>query len=200
MTETELLAACRRNDRRAQRALFERYSPRLKAVAVRYVRQAETAEDVLAEAWVKAFTKLGDYSGEGSFEGWLRRIVVNECLMYLRRKRLPVAELSAAVVATEAVPARVTRGLEAADVGRLLATLPEGCRRVFDLYELDGFKHREIAELLEVSINTSKSQLILAKRKLREAYAALSRREGAGVRPLPHPRGGNSAPNVQHAH
>lgn len=199
MTDADLITACLRADRRAQRTLFERHSPRMKAVAMRYVQQAETAEDVLADAWVKAFTKLTNFSGEGSFEGWLRRIVVNECLMYLRKKRLPQAELSEAVVAREAVGARVTRGLEAADVGRLLATLPEGCRRVFDLYELDGFKHREIAELLEVSINTSKSQLILAKRKLREAYVALSQREGTRLRPLPRERGGGAPPIPHHA-
>ena len=166
---------------------------------MRYVRHAETAEDVLADAWVKIFTKLADFNAEGSFEGWLRRIVANESLMYLRKRRLATAELSEAVVATEAVPSRVTRELEAEDVSGLLATLPDGCRKVFSLYELDGFKHREIAELLEVSINTSKSQLILAKRKLREAYVALSRREGPRLRPVPGAPGGGAPNTLQHA-
>ena len=200
MTDAELIAACLRSERRAQRALFERYSPRLKSVALRYVRHDETAEDILADAWVKVFANLHQYSGDGAFEGWLRRIVANESLMYLRKRRLPTAELSDAVVAQEAIPARETRGLEATDVGALLATLPEGCRRVFSLYELDGFKHREIAELLEVSINTSKSQLILAKRKLREAYTALSRREGAHLRPLPKVATGGANKPLRHAY
>ena len=196
MTDAELVTACLRQDRRAQRALFERYGARLKAVAMRYVRHPETAEDILADAWIKIFGNLDKYSGEGSFEGWLRRVTANESLMYLRKRRLATAELSEAVVATEAVPAKVTHGLESADVDALLATLPEGCRRVFHLYEVDGFKHREIAELLEVSINTSKSQLILAKRKLREAYLALSRREGPRLRPVP---GGGSPKTPQYA-
>lgn len=196
MTDAELVSACLRQDRRAQRALFERYSPRLKAVALRYVKRPETAEDVLAEAWIKAFGKLGDYSGGGSLEGWLRRITINESLMHLRKRRLPTAELSDAVVAREPARARPTDGLESADVDAMLATLPEGCRRVFHLYEVDGFKHREIADLLEVSINTSKSQLILAKRKLREAYLALSRREGARLRPVP---GGGTPKTPQYA-
>ena len=201
MTDAELVSACLRQDRRAQRTLFERYSPRLKAVALRYVRHPETAEDVLAEAWIKIFTNLGKYTGDGSFEGWLRRITANESLMHLRKRRLATAELTAAVVATEAVPAKVTDRLESADVDGLLATLPEGCRRVFHLYEVDGFKHREIADLLEVSINTSKSQLILAKRKLREAYHALSRREGPRLRPVPDASaGGASAKTPQHAY
>ena len=154
-------------------------------MALRYVRQAETAEDVLAEAWIKAFAKLDTFSGEGSLEGWLRRITANEALMHLRRRRLPLAELSDAVVATEPAPVRVTRGLEQADVARLIDGLPDGCRVVFNMYELEGYKHREIAEALGVSINTSKSQLILAKRKLRAAYVALAAREGRGLRPTP---------------
>lgn len=187
-SDTQLLEACRASERWAQRALYERYAPRLFGVALRYVRQPATAEDVLAEAWIKAFGKLDTFSGEGSLEGWLRRIVTNEALMHLRKRRLPTAELSAAVEATEQAPVRVTRGLEQADVARLVDQLPEGCRVVFNMYELEGYKHREIAEALGVSINTSKSQLILAKRKLRAAYIALAAREGRGLRPTPAPQ------------
>ena len=188
LTDAALVTRCLAGERLAQRALYERYAPRLYAVAMRYVRQAETAEDVLAEAWVKVFTRLGDYSGSGSFEGWLRRVVANEALMHLRKRRLLTAELSEAVAARAPSTVRVTDGLEAADVARLLDTLPDGCRTVFNLYELEGLKHREIAEALGVSINTSKSQLILAKRRLREAYLALAAREGADLRPTPHTR------------
>ncbi len=185
MSDDELIHACLADDRRAQRALFDRYSPRLGAIAFRYVRQTELAEDVLAEAWIKIFKNLERFNHEGSFEGWLKRIVANESLMYLRKNRLPTAELSEAVVARAPADTRIGDELEQADVLTLLDQLPEGCRQIFGLYELDGFKHREIAELLQVSINTSKSQLILAKRKLREAYLALSRREGLGLRPIP---------------
>lgn len=186
-TDTQLLAACRASERWAQRALYERYAPRLLAVARRYVRQLEAAEDVMAEAWLKAFAKLDSFAGEGSLEGWLRRIVTNEALMHLRKRRLPTAELSPAVEATEPAPVRVTRGLEQADVARLVDQLPDGCRVVFNMYELEGYKHREIAEALGISINTSKSQLILAKRKLRAAYIALAAREGRALRAVPSP-------------
>ncbi len=185
MSDVELIHACLADDRRAQRTLFDRYAPRLNAVAFRYLRHAELAEDVLAEAWIKIFKNLDRFNHEGSFEGWLKRIVANESLMYLRKHRLPTAELSEAVVALAPSDARVGDGLEQEDVLTLLEVLPEGCRQIFGLYELDGFKHREIAELLSVSINTSKSQLILAKRKLREAYQILSRREGAHLRHVP---------------
>ncbi len=185
MTDNELITACIAADRRAQRQLFDRFAPRLKSVALRYMHQEQSAEDVLAEAWIKIFRGLASFSGEGSFEGWLRRIVANEALMQLRKGRLDIAELSDAVTDTTPTPVRIVDGLEQEDVLRLLGVLPEGCRIVFNLYELEGLKHREIAEELGVSINTSKSQLILAKRKLREAYQVLSRREGATLRPLP---------------
>ena len=187
MTDDQLIDACAAGERRAQRALFDRYGPRLLAVAQRYVRDIATAEDIAAEAWIKIFRHLGSFAREGSFEGWLRRIVANEALMYLRKNRLALAELSEAVVAkaTAPPPVRVADALEQADVARLLDTLPDGCRAVFNLYELEGLKHREIAEALGVSINTSKSQLILAKRKLREAYVALARREGTHLRHIP---------------
>ncbi|MFK8057172.1 MAG: RNA polymerase sigma factor [Saprospiraceae bacterium] len=185
MTDDALITRCIANDRLAQRALYERYTNRLYSVAIRYVRHAETAQDVLAEAWIKIFKNLSKFKHSGSFEGWMKRIVSNEALMHLRKNRISVAELSAAVMAQEPSDVRVTDGLENADVLRLLDTLPDGCRTVFNLYELEGFKHREIAEKLGVSINTSKSQLILAKQKLREAYLVLSQEEGRNLRPTP---------------
>lgn len=185
MTDDALITRSIANNRLAQRALYERYTNRLYSVAVRYVRHTETAQDVLAEAWIKIFKNLSKFNHEGSFEGWMKRIVSNEALMHLRKNRIALAELSVAVMAQEPSDVRVTDGLEQADVLRLLDELPDGCRTVFNLYELEGFKHREIAEKLEISINTSKSQLILAKKKLREAYVTLSQREGRNLRPTP---------------
>ena len=181
----KLLAACLRGERLAQRALYERYTSKLYSVALRYVRHPETAEDVLADAWLKIFSNLHTYSGNGSFEGWMKRIVSNEALMHLRKRRLDMAELSEVVLATAVAPVQKINALEAADVLRLLDTLPDGCRTVFNLYEIEGYKHREIAEALGVSINTSKSQLILAKQKLRSAYLQLAAREGHSLRPIP---------------
>jgi len=186
--DATLLAGCLRGEREAQRALYERYSDRLFAVARRYIPQTETAQDVLAEAWLKIFTNLSSFSGSGSLEGWMRRIVSNEALMHIRKRRLKLAELSPAVIAKHTEPVRVDARLESQDVVALLDTLPDGCRTVFNLYELEGYKHREIGELLGVSINTSKSQLILAKRKLRDAYIKLSSSEGAHLRPIPNPK------------
>ncbi|MFK7933097.1 MAG: RNA polymerase sigma factor [Saprospiraceae bacterium] len=167
MTEQDLIKSCKRKDRAAQRLLYDRYSPTMFGVVRRYVRHREDAEDVLVEALFKVLTKIDMYSGKGNFEGWIRRIVVNESLMFLRKKHnfSMTVELS-----TIDAPNHLTieEDLAAQDILNLLEELPTGYRTVFNLYILEGYKHREIAELLGISINTSKSQLILAKKRMRE--------------------------------
>lgn len=175
VTEKTLIDACKQNDRRAQKALFERYSPLMQGVCLRYLKRVEDAEDVLAEAFFKVLTNIHQYKGEGSFEGWIRRIVVNECLMFLRRHhnfRLTV-ELEQTDYHDIHTPENTVDELAASDILRLMDQLPTGYRTVFNLYVLEGYKHREIADILNISINTSKSQLILAKKRLQELLAEL---------------------------
>jgi len=165
LSEEELIEACKREDRRAQKALYERFSPVMLGVCRRYVKSAHDAEDVLVEAFFKVLTNLKQYKGKGSFEGWIRRIVVNEALMFLRKRhnfRLTV-EISEV---DRPAAASAHQKLIASDIMQLLDELPTGYRTVFNLYVLEGYKHREIAEMLGISINTSKSQLILAKKKM----------------------------------
>ncbi|MEY4925734.1 MAG: hypothetical protein RI894_170, partial [Bacteroidota bacterium] len=169
MTELELIDGCRKDNRIAQKLLFERYSPKFFGVCKRYIKQREDAEDILIEALYKAIANIGSYKGEGSFEGWMRRIVVNECLMFLRKQtnfRL-TAELDDRFHGIEDDALNIAEQLAGQDILGLLDKLPTGYRTVFNLFVIEGFKHREIAEQLNISINTSKSQLILAKEKLR---------------------------------
>ena len=171
MTEQELIDGCKLDDRRAQKALYERYSPDMLGVCRRYIKVQEDAEDVLVEAFFKVFDKIDQFKQEGSFEGWIRRIVVNESLMFLRKRhnfKLTV-ELDKVEIGE---PANVPAELEAREILSLLNDLPTGYRTVFNLYVLEGFKHKEIAETLGISINTSKSQLILAKKRLQELFTA----------------------------
>ena len=166
VTEAELIEACKRQERKAQKLLFERYSPKMFGVCKRYVKRYEDAEDVLIEGLYKVLSKINSYSGNGSFEGWIRRIIVNECLMFLRKKhnfRLTV-EISNIEIKTEVT---IVDELAAQDIINLLDKLPTGYRTIFNMYVLEGYKHREIAEELGISINTSKSQLILAKKRMR---------------------------------
>ncbi|SEQ24215.1 RNA polymerase sigma factor [Neolewinella agarilytica] len=170
MTEQDLITGCKGNDRRAQRAVYDRYSPVMLAVARRYTARDADAEDVLVTAFFKVFDKIASFNEQGSFEGWIRRIVVNEALMLLRKKHAlkQASELDDVNPATFSVPASATARLAEADIMALLDTMPAGYRTVFNLYVVEGYKHREIAEMLEISINTSKSQLILAKKRMRE--------------------------------
>ncbi len=167
MTEEELIAACKKDDQRAQKVLYDRYSPVMYGVCKRYVQQREDAEDVLVGGFFKVLTNIDQFKGEGSFEGWIRRIIINEALMFLRKRNL----FDYAVEINEAdrpTPTTTVEELAAQDILELLDGLPTGYRTIFNLYVLEGYKHREIAELLGISINTSKSQLILAKKRLQE--------------------------------
>jgi len=167
VTEKELIQKCRNKERRAQKLLYERYSPKMFGVCRRYVKNQEDAEDVMIEGFYKVLSKIDKFRDEGSFEGWIRRIMVNQALMFLRKQhnfKLSV-EISNVTIKTKPV---VEQNLAAQDILSLLNKLPTGYRTVFNLYVIEGYKHREIGDILGISINTSKSQLILAKKRLRE--------------------------------
>ncbi len=134
------------------------------------MKEATQAEDLLVESFYKIFSKIDQYKGEGSFEGWMKRIVINECLMKLRkRNNLNLyVEIDKAKEVKE--DAKAVTGLQYQEILALLNDLPIGYRTIFNLYVIEGYKHREIAEKLGISINTSKSQLILAKKRMRELY------------------------------
>lgn len=165
-----IIKKCQKDDPEAQKALYDMFKDTLFAVCLRYIKNHEDAEDVFIEAFYKIFSKLNTYKGEGSFEGWMRRIMVNECLMWLRKRN----NLHMAVELTEKDIPDFQEEIPAQEdfnnILNLLDELPVGYRTVFNLYVFEEFKHREIAEKLGISIHTSKSQLILAKKRLLELY------------------------------
>ena len=154
-------------DRHAQQALYQRYSPKMFGVCKRYLKNHEDAEDVLVEGLFKAISKIEMYKGAGSFEGWIRRIIVNEALMHLRKNKNFKMTVEISNIEIQSF-ITIQDELEAQDIYNLLDKLPTGYRTIFNLYVVEGFKHREIAEQLNISINTSKSQLILAKKRLQK--------------------------------
>ncbi|MES2388200.1 MAG: sigma-70 family RNA polymerase sigma factor [Bacteroidota bacterium] len=164
--ETTIIEACRQGDRKAQGLLFDRFSRKMFAVTRRYAATSFEAEDLLMNAFMVIFTRLADYKSQGSFEGWMRRIVVNECLQHLRRNRMlfVAADEENTYTATDNI--LPSHNLEEAELLELVRQLPEGYRAVFNLYAIDGFNHREIGELLGISENTSKSQLSRARNLL----------------------------------
>ena len=162
-----LIDGCKKGTPIAQQQLYDRYAPVLFAICRRYLARYEDAEDVLTGAFFKIFTQIHQFNDTGSFEGWMKRIAVNECLMSLRKQSLVFSEVDTQL----GIPAAETSAeamLEAGDVLRLLEQLPSGYRTIFNLYVVEGYKHKEIAALLGISINTSKSQLILAKKRMKE--------------------------------
>jgi RNA polymerase sigma factor (sigma-70 family) len=172
--EQDLVAGCRQGQHKAQRSVYEQHAPQMLAVCLRYVHDRSEAEGVMVNGFLKVFDKIGQYSGEGSFEGWIRRIMVNESLLYLRQNRhahmmVEVEAASREVVSTE----DAYQQLAAEDLLALVRKLPEGYRTVFNLYAIEGYAHKEIAEQLGISENTSKSQLSRARGLLQQYVANL---------------------------
>ncbi len=168
VTEKDLIDACKRKNRQAQRLLYDRFSPVMMGVCRRYIKDPMEAEDVLVEGFFKVLTKIGMYNGDGSFEGWIRRIIINEALMHLRKNNQfkYAEEINPNLDYTE--EPTVLDEIAAEEILNLLDEMPPGYRAVFNLYVVEGYKHREIADELGISINTSKSQLILAKQRMEE--------------------------------
>jgi RNA polymerase sigma-70 factor (ECF subfamily) len=162
-----LIQRCLKNDRRAQKELYDRYAPVLYAVIRRYIRDEFTAEDILIESFVKIFGRLRQFQEKGSFEGWMKRIAVNESLMYLRKNNVfhLTIESDNIVLPYEA---NIEENLDFEILLQALDLLPVGYRTVFNLYALEGYKHKDIAKELGISINTSKSQLRLARERLQK--------------------------------
>ena len=169
--EDELLKGCQRRDRNAQQQLFDFYSSKMYALCYRYVRHGMEAEDILVTAFTKIFERIDQFKGEGSFEGWIRRIMVNEALTYLRRSRAMYLETDLEQADREPDYDRIGDHLEAEDLMKMIQELPAGYRLVFNMYAIDGYSHKEIAEQLGISENTSKSQLSRARVYLQKMLA-----------------------------
>ena len=172
VTEKELINGVRKGNRQAQQALYEKYSPVLFGLCRRYVKSYEDAEDVMVEGFYKIMSKIDQYTGKGNFEGWMKRIMVNESLMHIRKRHNLNMTVEIADYDMQKDPT-IEQDLAAQDILDLLDKLPTGYRTVFNLYVIEGYKHREIAEILKISINTSKSQLILAKKRMKEMVEEL---------------------------
>lgn len=171
MTEKELIDGVRKDNRKAQKALYDKYAPKMLGLCRRYIKDSDDAEDVMVEGMYKVMTKISQYTGKGNFEGWIRRIMVNQALMQLRKKHNFNLSIEVSNIEIKS-QTNVEDELAAQDILNLLEKLPTGYRTVFNLYVIEGLKHREIAEELGISINTSKSQLILAKKRMQEMIRA----------------------------
>ncbi len=167
-SESDLINGCKEGNRRMQEEMYRRFSPRMYAVCLRYAGNAEEAEDILQEGFIKVYKKLDSFRGDGSFEGWVRRIFVNTAIEHFRRKRYlqPVTEREENTIEGKSLSA--LDGLAEKDVLALIKELSPGYRTVFNMYVVEGYTHKEIADMLGISEGTSKSQLSRAKVILQE--------------------------------
>jgi RNA polymerase sigma-70 factor (ECF subfamily) len=165
----QLVPACRKGDRKAQKRLFDALAPKMMALCLRYTGDRPTAEDVLQDGFITLFSRLDSYSGAGSFEGWARRIFVNTALMHLRKtdalKLSDDIEEARKLFTEEATP---VQKMGYRELMALIERLPADARTVFNMYVIEGYSHKEIAEALGFNEATSRSKLQRARIRLQE--------------------------------
>jgi RNA polymerase sigma-70 factor (ECF subfamily) len=168
VTETDLIRGCIDGDRRMQEELYRRFSAKMYAVCLRYAGNADDAQDILQDGFVKIFKNLDRFRSEGSFEGWIRRIFVNTAIEHLRRRTYltPIAEKEENTIPYKEKTALDRLGEK--DILKLISQLSPGYRTVFNMYVVEGYTHKEIGDLLGISEGTSKSQLARARMILQE--------------------------------
>lgn len=163
-----MVRALQKGDPKAQRYFYDKYAARMLAVCVRYLTDQMEAEDVMIEGFMKVFERIDQFKGEGSFEGWVRRLITNEALMRLRSRRHIEVDIDAPEVQYQTNFDWADTGLETDDLFLLIGKLPTGYRTIFNLYAIEGYSHAEIAEQLGISESTSKSQLHRARGLLQQ--------------------------------
>lgn len=164
--EHDIFIRCKNKDRNAQRKLYEQYAARFFAISKRYLKNDEDAEEVLADSFFIIFTKLEQLKELQVFDAWAKKIVVNQCLQKLRKKQpfsISIEEQFVDLPDLESEKVSEEKGMLS-----LLNSLPEGCRTIFSLFAMDGYAHKEIAQMLSISEGTSKSQVNFARKKLQE--------------------------------
>ena len=168
INESDLISGCIDGNRRMQEELYRRFSPRMYAVCLRYAGNGDEAQDILQDGFIKVYKKLESFRGEGSFEGWIRRIFVNTAIEHFRRKKYlqPVTEKEEGTLEGNYVS--VLDELAERDILQLVQQLSPGYRTVFNMYVVEGYTHKEIGEIMGISEGTSKSQLSRAKVILQE--------------------------------
>ncbi|MCG8474174.1 MAG: RNA polymerase sigma factor [Cytophagales bacterium] len=162
------IKGCLRQEAKAQRDLYDYFSAMMLGVCSRYIHDRLEAEGVLVKGFMKVFQHLGQFEGKGELGAWIRRIMVNESLTYLRRNQKLYLETDVESLGNEEADLTAASYLEEEDLLQMIQRLPCGYRAVFNLYVIEGYSHAEIAELLQISAGTSKSQLSRARALLRK--------------------------------
>jgi RNA polymerase sigma-70 factor (ECF subfamily) len=169
MTDESILEGCLRNDAISQKELYLKYSPKMLAVCYRFSQNKEDAEDMLQEGFIKVYTQIQTFRSQGSFEGWIRRIIVHTCINHLKKNK-KFAE-SVDLIHANYIPTRedsVPSIVQAKQIVETIRLLPLGYRTVLNLFAIEGYSHREISEMLDIEESTSRSQYTRAKQMLED--------------------------------
>ena len=162
----EIIKGCVSGKSEAQEALYKKYSKKLFGICLRYTKDYSAAEDVLQEGFIKIFTNISSFKGTGSFEGWIRRVIINTALERFRKQfqMYPITEVNESELGLKYD--NILSDISATDLLNLIKDLPPAYRMVFNLYAIDGYSHKEIGEMLNISTGTSKSNLSRARKLL----------------------------------
>lgn len=162
--DSQLIDACKKGDRASQRILFDRLAPRMFPLCIRYVKDRSLAEDILQDGFITLFTRIDTYKADGSFEGWARRIFVTTALMYLRKKdALKMSDELDTARGMKAETVSQMQNIGYKELMELVMTLPAGFRTVFNMYAIEGYSHKEIAQMLGITETTSRTQFSRAR-------------------------------------
>ena len=174
LDDLRLTEMCKANDAFGQRAMYDTYVNTMCRLCMRYLADEMEAEDAMITGFVKVFSKINtfEYRGKGSLEGWVRRIMVNECLMVIRRKKHEIIGIDQVSNYLQS-HANLDSNLFAEEIINTIQKLPQGYRTVFNMYVIEGFNHKEIGVKLGISENTSKSQLSKARNSLKQSLTKL---------------------------
>ena len=167
-TESDIIEGCILGNPRMQRLLYERFSGKMYALCIRYAGNTDDAQDILQDGFVKVFVNIGKYKGTGSFEGWIRKIIVNTAIEHFRKKNnlYAIDEKTENKIADENT--NIFNLVEAKELLEIIKSMPTGYRTVFNLYAVEGYTHKEIALMMNINEGTSKSQYARAKSWLQE--------------------------------
>ena len=169
LSDEMLVSGCLKGENKAQRALYEKYKVPLFRVCLRYAKDRAEAEDMLQDGFIKIFTDLHQFRFQGPLGAWMRRVIVNIALQHIRKnKRLQMNETVDSIADEYQTDASVFSKMNMKALTKLIQKLPDGYRVVFNMYVIEGYSHKEIAERLNIQVNTSKSQLSKAKATLRK--------------------------------
>ncbi|MFM9946182.1 MAG: RNA polymerase sigma factor [Bacteroidia bacterium] len=177
MNDEELIQGCIKGKDSYQFEVYQRYSPKMFGVCLRYCANREEAEDVLQDGFIKVFNKIDTFKFNGSFEGWIRKIMVHTALRnkYINFRKHEVNTLEG--VDHPSTDEKVTSNLSLMDLMKLVNELPQGYRIVFNLFAVEGYSHKEIAEMLNIQEATSRSQYLRARQFLREKLDKIQKNE-----------------------